>query len=321
MNTHSLALFISVFLACAVEMVEAVTIVLAAGTARHWKSALQGVISALIILSFAVAIFGPAITALPIGILRTLVGALLLTFGMQWLRKAIMRGAGHKSLHDEAGIFAHEVLLAQRAERKSALFVDDWYAFTLSFKGVLLEGLEVVFLVLTFGAIQGEIRLASVSALSALAVVVVAALVIHKPLSQVPENQLKFIVGIMCVTFGIFWGVEGSGAHWPMGNVELLILLPTITFISLLLTKYLSSHERVSDRKPISLPTNNAIQKFIAFWFDFIIGDDWRVAAVVAASFTITHFYRVWMIIPIAMIVALFATVKEGSSKKVLEKY
>ncbi len=318
MNSHSIALFISVFLASGVEMVEAVTIVLAAGTARSWKPALQGVGAAFMALIAIIFTFGPAITALPIWILRSIVGGLLLTFGMQWLRKAILRASGHKSLHDEEGIFAHEVALARSAKKKNILFVHDWYAFTLSFKGVFLEGLEVVFLVLTFGAIQNEIPLASYGALSALVCVIILALVVHKPLSRVPENLLKFIVGIMCVTFGIFWGVEGSGAHWPFGNAELLLLLPLTLVFSLVLISTLKQRIRVKHKKPIILPTQNPLQKFIAFWYDFIIGDDWRIAAAVIASFTLTHLSHHWFYIPITMTVALIATVIEGTSNKTL---
>lgn len=316
MNSHSIALFISVFLACAVEMVEAVTIVLAAGTARSWRAALQGVVSAFVLLALIIFTFGPAITHLPIWILRSIVGGLLLTFGMQWLRKAIFRASGHKAIHDEEGIFAHEIALAKVATKRNVLFVHDWYAFTMAFKGVLLEGLEVVFLVLTFGAIQHEVPLASLAALSALVVVIISAIAIHKPLSRVPENSLKFIVGIMCVTFGIFWGVEGSGAHWPFGNSELILILPLTALLSWVLIQILKNRVRVSHRKPVALPTNNIFQKFVAFWYDFIVGDDWRIALLVFFSFGLTHYIQYWQLIPIAMTAALIATVIQGSAKR-----
>ena len=154
LSGNDLALFISVFLACAVEAVEAVTIVLAAGTSRNWRSAFQGVISALIVLAGLIVILGPSIENLPKNTLRLAVGGLLLVFGMQWLRKAILRASGFKALHDEDKIFKDEVEAARKVAKVSRFAVSDWYAFTLSFKGVLLEGLEVVFIVVTFGIIQ-----------------------------------------------------------------------------------------------------------------------------------------------------------------------
>src|SRR2546423_15397785 len=150
-------LVLSVFLACAVEAVEALTIVLAAGTSRDWRSALTGVGAALAVLVAVVAALGPALTVLPIGALRLVVGGLLLIFGLQWLRKAILRAAGLKALHDEAEIYARERAEALAAGRGGRFAVPDWYAFTLSFKGVLLEGLEGAFIVVTFGADQGSI--------------------------------------------------------------------------------------------------------------------------------------------------------------------
>jgi len=149
-----LALFIAVFLACAVEAVEATTIVLAAGTARDWKSALLGTGGGLGVLIVIIGVFGNSISALPINSLRLFVGGLLLVFGLQWIRKAILRASGYKSLHDEDLIFQEELAAAKAAKAGKRFGVADWYAFTLSFKGVLLEGLEVAFIVLTFGTIQ-----------------------------------------------------------------------------------------------------------------------------------------------------------------------
>ena len=146
-----LALFISVFLACAVEAVEATTIVLAAGTARDWKSSLMGTGSALGVLAIVIGAFGPSISHLPINSLRLFVGGLLLVFGLQWVRKAILRASGYKALHDEDAIFQEEIAAAKIANEGKKFGVHDWYSFTLSFKGVLLEGLEVAFIVLTFG--------------------------------------------------------------------------------------------------------------------------------------------------------------------------
>ena len=146
------ALFLAVFLACAVEAVEATTIVLAAGTARDWRSALYGLFAALITLAVLIAALGPALSAVPLHALRLVVGGLLLVFGLQWLRKAILRASGYKALHDEEQIYADELAAAQAAPHERRGAVTDWYAFTLAFKGVVLEGLEVVFIALTFGA-------------------------------------------------------------------------------------------------------------------------------------------------------------------------
>ena len=230
---NSSALFIAVFLACTVEAVEAVTIVLAAGTARNWRSAGYGVLAGLLSLAVIVAALGPAVTAIPINGLRLFVGGLLLVFGLQWLRKAILRASGHKALHDEAGIFQRELAAAQAAQPERRGMITDWYAFTLSFKGVLLEGLEVVFIVLTFGANQHDIPLASVAALAAVLIVTGVGFAVRAPLARVPENTLKFVVGIMLTAFGTFWGGEGAGAHWPGSDAALLVLAPGIALLAL----------------------------------------------------------------------------------------
>ena len=158
------ALFIAVFLACVVEAVEATTIVLAAGTTRDWRSATTGMVTALAVLALVVAVLGPAVSAVPLHALRLVVGALLAIFGVQWLRKAILRATGRQALHDEARAYLREVAAAESAGRRSGRGVGDWYAFTLSFKGVLLEGLEVVFIVVTFGSNQGSIWPAVIAA-------------------------------------------------------------------------------------------------------------------------------------------------------------
>jgi uncharacterized membrane protein len=198
-----------------VEAVEATTIVLAAGTARDWRSALTGMSAALILLAILVAALGPAVSALPLRPLRLVVGALLLIFGLQWLRKAILRASGHKAVHDEDEIYRTRVGAAAAAPRRGLGSVPDWYGFTLSFKGVLLEGLEVVFIALTFGSNAHDIPLAAVAAVAAVIVVAAAGVAVKAPLSRVPENTLKFIVAIMLTAFGTFWGAEGAGAHWP----------------------------------------------------------------------------------------------------------
>jgi len=230
----SLLLVISVFLACAVEAVEALTIVLAAGTSRDWRSALSGVGAGLVVLAAIVAVLGPALTVIPIGPLRLVVGGLLLVFGLQWLRKAILRAAGLKALHDEDAIYLRQTAEARSAERVGRFAVSDWYAFTLSFKGVLLEGLEVAFIVVTFGANQHHVGLAVLGALAAILVVVGAGVAVRQPLARVPENTMKFAVGSLLTTFGIFWGAEGAGAHWPGADAAILGLLAFTVLVALL---------------------------------------------------------------------------------------
>ncbi len=227
------ALFIAVFLACAVEAVEAVTIVLAAGTARDWRSAGLGVGSALLVLAAVVAGLGPALTAVPLGALRLVVGGLLLVFGLQWLRKAVLRASGHKDLHDEDAIFQRELAVARTANAERRFAVNDWYSYTLSFKGVLLEGLEVAFIAVTFGSNQHDVPLAALAAVCAVVVVSAAGFAAKAPLARVPENTLKFVVGVMLTGFGVFWGAEGAHAHWPGDEAALLVIIPAVALYAL----------------------------------------------------------------------------------------
>lgn len=227
------ALFIAVFLACTVEAVEALTIVLAAGAGRDWRSAGSGLLSGLVALAVLVAALGPALALVPLAGLRLVVGGLLLVFGLQWLRKAVLRASGLKALHDETAAFAAELAAAQAAPVHRRGAVSDWYAFTLSFKGVFLEGLEVAFIALTFGSNEHDVPLAAVAALSAAAAVAALGFVIRAPLARVPENTLKFVVGIMLTSFGVFWGSEGAGAVWPSGDAALLVLVPAVAVFAL----------------------------------------------------------------------------------------
>jgi uncharacterized membrane protein len=225
-------LVLSAFLASAVEMVEALTIVLASGLARGWRSSLIGVAAATLALAVVVAALGPALTLIPIDALRLVVGGLLLTFGLQWLRKAILRASGYKPLHDEEAIFAKQLREAGTAPREERAGID-WYGFTLSFKGVFLEGLEVAFIVLTFGSTQKNIPLAAFGAAVAVVLVGLVGVLARAPLARVPENTMKFAVGVMLTTFGIFWGAEGAGAHWPGDDAALLGVLAFVVILSL----------------------------------------------------------------------------------------
>jgi uncharacterized membrane protein len=246
------ALFVAVFLACFVEAVEALTIVLAAGTGREWRSAITGVVSGVAVLAVVVAVLGPSLTLIPLSALRLVVGGLLLIFGLQWLRKAILRASGLKALHDENAIFATELAAAQAVPPDRRGMVGDWYAFTLSFKGVILEGLEVAFIALTFGANQHNIPLAAAAALAAVLVVTVAGIAVRAPLARVPENSMKFVVGVMLTSFGIFWGAEGAGAHWPGADIAVLVVVPAVALFALTLVVLL---RRINTQPLASLAT------------------------------------------------------------------
>jgi len=253
--TRDFFLFLSAFLASAVEMVEALTIVLAVGVTRGWRSTLVGVGAAVLALAVLVGALGASVESIPINDLRLLVGGLLLVFGLGWLRKAILRSSGFKALHDEDEIYARQRERAQQAgdvERAGL----DWYSFTLSFKGVFLEGLEVVFIVLTFGASRsGGVALAAAAAAAALGVVVVAGAVAHAPLSRVPENTLKFAVGLLLTTFGTFWGAEGAGASWPGDDAALPVLLAFYVLVSVVAVRVLrrqrSRGARIGEAKAV----------------------------------------------------------------------
>jgi uncharacterized membrane protein len=238
MSTSAVLIGLGAFLASAVEMVEALTIVLGVGVVRGWRSTLIGVGAAVVALGALVAALGPALRLLPIGTLRLVVGALLLAFGLQWLRKAILRSSGYVALHDEDKAFRREREQAASAgdERRAGL---DWYAFTVAFKGVLLEGLEVVFIVISFGSAQGRLGLAAAGAGAAAVLVVVAGFLARGPLERVPENTIKFAVGLLLSSFGCFWGAEGAGVHWPGDEVSLLGVIGFMAALSFVLVRVL----------------------------------------------------------------------------------
>jgi uncharacterized membrane protein len=221
--TGGLLLVLGAALASGVEMVEAMTIVLALGATRGWRAPLLGAAAALMLLTLAVATLGPALTHVPIDALRLVVGTLVLLFGLQWLRKAILRAGGRVALHDENAAYAAEVAQARLAASPAGRL--DGYSFVLAFKGTLLEGLEVVFIVLTLGASQGSVPLAAAGAGAAAAFVAVVGVAVRHPLARVPENTLKFAVGVMLTAFGSFWAAEGVGVDWPGGEIALIGLI------------------------------------------------------------------------------------------------
>ena len=223
------------FLASLVEAVEALTVVLAAGMARGWRSALMGTLAALLCLAISVAALGPAVSAIPIDGLRLFVGGLLLIFGLRWLRQAVLRAAGNKPLHDETLIFHSTLAAAQCATMLRRNHIPDWHGFSLAFQGVVLEGLEVAFIVLTLGADQHRIPLAAAGAMLAVITVAIAGAASRNPLARIPENALKFVVGVLLSGFGLFWSVEGAGGSWPAGEVAILIILPGLALYATVL--------------------------------------------------------------------------------------
>ena len=243
MSTSTFLIVAGAFLACAVEMVEALTIVLGVGVVRGWRSTLIGVGAAGVVLTALVAALGPALQDIPIDDLRLVVGALLLAFGLQWLRKAILRSSGFKDLHDEDEAFrrARERAAAAGQEARAGL---DWYSFTVAFKGVLLEGLEVVFIIIAFGSAQGHLGLAVAGGLAAFVVVVGAGALAKGPLSRVPENTIKFVVGVLLTTFGCFWAAEGVGIDWPGDEIALLGVLGFFALVSVGLVSVLRRRQR-----------------------------------------------------------------------------
>jgi uncharacterized membrane protein len=334
------ALFIAVFLACVVEAVEATTIVVAAGATRNWRSAMVGVVAGVLVLTVAVSIAGPAISLLPLGVLRLVVGGLLLVFGLQWMRKAILRASGYKPLHDEALIYQKQVAAAKAAAPSQSRFgVSDWYAFTLSFKGVVLEGLEVVFIVLTFGTNQHNLPLAALAAGAAIVLVVILGVAVKGPLARVPENTLKFVVGVMLTSFGVFWGAEGAGALWPGSDLSLLVIIPAVAVFAVLIVLIMRTRrastakvDHLSGAAAASVPQSTGsaetprtgatepsarsnpivarLKGFGLFWYDFVIGDDWQIATGVALGLALTFAFSqvsplAWIVGPVAVFLLL----------------
>ena len=246
--TSSLGVVGATLLASAVEFVEALTIVLAMGTTREWRSTWLGVGAAMLALAVVTVVAGYSLEAwLPEALLQLVVGSLLLVFGLQWLRKAILRATGLKALHDEDEAFEaeREAAVAAGDERRLGL---DWFAFVVSFKGVFLEGLEIVFIVITFGLNADSILLAVVGAAIGGLVVLGAGVAIRRPLARVPENTIKFAVGLLLTTFGTFWSVEGLGwfapdgasLDWPGGDLALPVLLVLWAALALVTVRLLS---------------------------------------------------------------------------------
>lgn len=250
-------LVVATFVAAFVEFVEALTIVLAMALTRGWRSALAGAGCAALALAAFTAVLGYALaTWLPRSVLQLVVGALLLVFGLQWLRKAVLRSSGRKALHDEDLAFSRRRAEAAEAEARPR-FGLDWFGFVVSFKGVFLEGAEVVFIVVTFGLNAGNVPVAGASAAAAGIVVAAVGAVAARPLSSVPENTLKYAVGLLLATYGTFWSVAGLGALrggtslvWPGGDWALPVILAGWLVLSRLLVAALRRTPERSPRQP-----------------------------------------------------------------------
>jgi len=315
-----ITLAVAVFLACAVEAVEATTIVLAAATARDGRSAASGTLAALIVLAAIVLVAGPSIQLLPLGVLRLVVGALLLVFGLQWLRKAIARASGDKPLHDEEAIYRRTVAGSQAVARRSRFGVADAYAFVLSFKGVLLEGLEVVFIVVTFGSSAHQLGVAAIAAGAAVLAVAALGFAVRGPLSRIPENSLKFIVGVLLTTFGIFWAAEGAGAVWPGSDLALLVVAAFVVAlcagsVAVLGLRRRSRMDAAAAASPAPRPAApprqpSRLTRFGLFWYDYLVGDDWQVALGVVAALVLSFLLApvwtaAWLVMPLAVLLLL----------------
>jgi Ca2+/H+ antiporter, TMEM165/GDT1 family len=231
MNTATWGLLAASFVACFVEMVEATTIVMAMGFTRGWRSTLLGAGAALCVLALVTSVAGVTLGRwFPQAALQLVIGGLLLTFGLQWLRKAILRSSGRKAIHDEDAIYRAEVEAAQAAGRRGRL---DTFSFMVSFKGVFLEGVEVVFIVITFGLNAHDVPAAAVGAAAAVVVVLALALAVRRPLSMIDENLLKYVVGLLLASFGTYWAIEGVGVFrqgresvvWPGQDLAIVGLL------------------------------------------------------------------------------------------------
>ena len=222
---------VSAFLASLVEFVEAATIVLAVSTTRGWRAALAGTVIATVMLALLVLLFGPALTRIPFQTLQLVIGVLLLMFGLRWLRKAVLRAAGLIALHDEDAIYAREQAgLAAAGTARPGI---DRIGAIAAFKAVALEGLEVVFIVIATG-VNGALVPASIGAAAAGVLVTAIALLLHHPLSRVPENTLKFSVGVLLSAFGGFWCGEGLGIEWPGGDLSLVALMGALLLVAIL---------------------------------------------------------------------------------------
>jgi len=266
--THAGPTVLAAFMASLVEFVEALTVVLAVGTVRGWRTAIIGSLSALIVLCLLVAIFGSSLASIPLLVIQLVVGTLLLLFGLRWLRKAILRAAGVIALHDEEAEYAKETNIMR--QNMPATGTWDKTAFLTAFKIVMLEGIEVVFIVIAIGANGQLIVPASIGAVAALIIVILLGLWLHKPLAKVPENALKFGVGVLLSAFGTFWVGEGVHLSWPGADWAILSLILGYFVIAYLLVgicKQQANRKQAAIKKPVNSTSKNWLQ---TIWTEFI---------------------------------------------------
>ncbi len=324
MKAHELFLFLTTFLASAIEVVEMVTIVLGVGMTRGWPATLGGAASGIVVLCGMIAVLGPALTFVPISVLRATVGILLLLFGVQWLRKGIFRLSKYG--------FRPRIKVDKEDEGRASQELDrrvDWTAFVLAFKGVLLEGLEVAFIIVTFGAATHHLTLTVISAASAFVIVIAIAILIQKALKNIPGHVIKFSVGLLLVTFGTYWAAEGLGVEWPGEDLSIVALLAIYFLFALVwLSSVRHSGEYFEKGRPkAGAPSGlgmNYLEKFALFWYRFIIGDDWAGAAIILVGFIGTYqlvkmnLNEYWLLplaVMVSLSVSLFRLGRNGRSK------
>ena len=288
---------LAAFMASTVEFVEALTIVLAVGVVRGWRPALGGAGTGLLVLVASVLAFGSSLSAVPLPVLQGVVGTLLLLFGLRWLRKAILRAAGVLALHDEAAAFAKQSG-ALRASAMPWWHGFDAVAFVTSFKAVVIEGLEVVFIVIAIGASGALLWPAALGAALALLLVVALGLAIRRPLSRVPENALKFAVGTMLSAFGCFWVGEALGAPWPGADAAILALIATFAGVALLLVgvarrlRTTAAARPRASKPPAAVPTG-LVASIVSEVWGLFVDDGWLatgILVVLAGAATLVHF-------------------------------
>lgn len=244
MTSDHIFLWLTVFIAATVEMIEALTIVLALGITRGWRSALLATAAAIVTLGVVVTVFNSVFSKItgegdvPILPLWILVGGILLIFGLQWMKKGILRIAGLLPSRDEEQIY-NKLAKDAKGAPKSAKDSIDWYSFVMVFKGVLLEGFEVVFIVIIFGSARGQTVIGITAAVAALIFVGLLGVVIHKPLSKIPENWMKLTVGLLLTTFGTYFASEGVGIVWPLSDWALMYILVVYILFSVFIINFL----------------------------------------------------------------------------------